>query len=263
MAPVDFADAHPADEIGLAGSQPGARHVMAGGPVVDHDIVGGQGGTELVHQAHLAVVIIPLGIGEHAGAARAPHHDHVQQGKTAAALLRGRLGIGVLVFRRVGQGERGAVQDLDHAALQERTGGHAVVGGLGAGVQGRFEQGQGQPCARLAIGAVALGHDRAALQAEHGLKLAHDVAAGGVALEHLPQEAPPGAPHRVGPLARADLGEGLEASQEVAEAQLELVERAAAQAVEGGEAGRAAAKATAPGGEAGRVRHRAVYLPLS
>ena len=105
------------------------------------------------------------------------------------------------------------------------------------------------------------------LEDEHGLELPDDRPARDVELEHLPLEAPPGAAHRIGPFARAGLGwvQGVESGQERAEPFLELVERAAAQAGEGGgePAARAAVKPAAPGGKKWSIGHRAVYIPLT
>ena len=127
------------------------------------------------------------------------------------------------------------------------------------------EQRLRQPGAGLAVAAGVVVHRVLAREEALGLELADDLPAGGVALEHLPEETPPGAAHGVGPLARAGLRgiERREAGEARPEDVLEFVEGAAAQVGAGGaqRAARRAAEAAAPGGEPRGVGHRAVYIP--
>lgn len=217
----------------------------------------GHGG---VQQAHLAVVTIADDVILDAAALGVLDQKQVQERETAAGLLGGGLGILRLVGRGVRQGQGGAVHGLDRPALQRVRGQSGALGGLGADLQGRLEQGQRQARPGLAVGAGAGVDDALALQGEHGLELAHDLAAGAVGLELLPQEAPAGAAHRVGPFPRAGRrgGQDRQPGQEGPQAGLELVERAALQALEHG--GRAV-EATAPGGKKRSIQHRAVDIP--
>lgn len=107
--------------------QPGAGDVVAGGAVVDRDVAGGERGEQGVEQTHLAVALGAAHVLEHAAAERAPDHQQVQLGKPDARFLRLGLGVNRLIFRGVGQVERGAVDHLDHAALQRAVRGDALA----------------------------------------------------------------------------------------------------------------------------------------
>ena len=247
--------------------QLGTGDVVAGGAVVDDDVAGSERGKELIEQTHLPVALGAAHVLEHAAAARAPDHQQVQLGKSDARFLRRGLGVGRLIFRGGGQVERGGVEHLDHAALQRAVRRDARVGRRRAGAQRRDERRLRQSGPRLAVGAVRLVHWALAGEHEQGLELGDDVPATGVELAHLPEESPPRAAHRVGPLARAGPRgiERGEADEERAEEVFELVEGAAAQlgGVDGGE--RAAVpgrKPRAPGRETRGVRYRAVFIPL-
>jgi len=108
-----------------------------------------------VEQAHLVLVIVaPDGV-HHAATAQGADDHELQEGKAAAGPLEFWLGIELLVFLGVGQGQRGAVDDFDGTALQEPGGTDPLVGGpRGVGQRG-LEQIQRQPRAGLAVAAVA------------------------------------------------------------------------------------------------------------
>jgi len=100
-----------------------------------------------------------------------------------------------------GDGGR-AIHDHD-VPLQSRIGkgARALSGRLGQLVQSLLENPQRQAGLGLAEGAVRGGDLASSFQAEQGLQLADDFAAGGLRIEHRPHKAPKDTSRRVGALA--------------------------------------------------------------
>ena len=101
------------------------------------------------------------------------------------------------------------------------------------------------------------------MQAEEGLHLAHDLAAGGSRLEHLPEEALTGQAQAVDAMTAvgafvlgAEQGDG----QQIAEVFLELAQSGLAQGLSGAAA--QSSQARAEGWKIRSMKHRAVYIPL-
>src|SRR5213592_2718438 len=101
------------------------------------------------------------------------------------------------------------------------------------------------------------------MQAEEGLHLPHDLAAGGSRLEHLPEEALTGQAQAVDAMTAvgafvfgAEQGDG----QQIAEVFLELAQSALAQGLSGAAA--QSGQAATEGWEIRGVQHRAVSIPL-
>ena len=218
-----------------------------------------------MQQTHLALAAGALHVVEDAAAARAPHHEQVQLREPDARFLGGGLGIILPILRGIGQGEGGAVDDLHHPAVPSVLWRDAIIRQLRALLERGGEQRLRQPSARLTVGAVRVVDGPLRAEPELGLQLADDLPAGGVALQHLPQETPPSAAHRVGPLARTRLRgiEGRNPREPRAEKLLQLVEGAAPQiGVDDPQRGAGrAGEAAAPSGKERSVEHRAVYLP--
>jgi len=263
MAPVDFAYRHPADEVGVLRAHLNGADEVTGRAVVEDDLVWGQGGPGRVEQAHFVLVIVAPDRVQHGAAAQGADHHELHEGKTAAGPLKFWLGIPLLVFLRVGQSERGAVDDFDGATLQEGGRTDQPVGSArGVGQRG-LEQIQRQPGAGLAVAAVAPVERRTALQDQQRLQLAHGLPAGGVVIEHLPDKTPEGAVQGVGPLALGARRLELRGRHEAADGRFDLAQGALPQERE--RARHAPAEGSEPGAEGGKkrsVRHRAVYIPL-
>jgi hypothetical protein len=101
------------------------------------------------------------------------------------------------------------------------------------------------------------------MQAEEGLHLAHDLAAGGSRLEHLPEEALTGQAQAVDAITAVGalvLGGEQWEGQQIAEVFLELAQSGLAQGLSGAAA--QSGQAGAEGWEIRGVQHRAVYIPL-
>ena len=98
-------------------------------------------------------------------------------------------------------------------ALSGRPWSKLPGGGLPVGCRRCFsqpllEQAHRQAGARLAIGAVARVKVMHAMKPQNSLQLPDDLAAGGVFIEHLPEEAPESAADGIGPLAAFVAGLG-------------------------------------------------------
>jgi REP element-mobilizing transposase RayT len=101
------------------------------------------------------------------------HANQLHERKAAAGLLSPGLGIGALVLGRIGEADRGAIDDFDPQAGQRV---------------------KGQPVPRLTIGAGAGIDAAAAAEGTERLDLAHHLAARAVGVEDLVEKAKKGAP---------------------------------------------------------------------
>ena len=88
------AGVHPADQIEAPGLQKGAAHVVAQGPVVDHDVVAGEPRGQLVQQPQFAVMLVAQFDVDDRRAAGVPDRQEVDERKPAARCLRFGLGRG-------------------------------------------------------------------------------------------------------------------------------------------------------------------------
>ena len=236
------------------------RGVFAVGPVAQEDVAL----FELIPQrAQHAQIVMAQAAAEDLqdrAAVQAKEHRQLHDRKAAAGFLRGGLGIARLVFRGVGQLGGGAVDDDNATALEAGAVAGARPGGLSGGGQSLLETLARQASAGLDRTRIPVGDGTQAVEAEEGLDLADDLAAGGLGLEHLPDEALEGQAQAENPVAAVGtllLGAEQRSGQEVAEMVLELGEGGLADglggaAAEGGQAG-------APGREIRSVHVRYIY----
>ena len=242
--------------------QCGQGGVFAPGPVGQQDVAPLEVLPQPPEQAQVIVAQTPQGHVQDRPAGEGKEHHELQQGKAAAGFLGRALGIALLVLGRVGQLGAGAVGDLDGALPQAGAAPGAAVGRLGGHAQGLFETFAWQALAGLDIGRVAFVHRRAPLQAQEGLDVTDDFAAGGVGFEHLPEEALAGQAQVEDAVAAvgAFVGRGEHGRrQELPQVLLELSQGGLPK--RGGRAAAQRGQAGTEGWEEGGLRHRAVVLP--
>jgi hypothetical protein len=156
----------------------------------------------------------------------------------------------------------GPIDDLDRTALQMAAGAGAPVRRLGGGMQRLLGSLPRQSLAGLHIGRIAFIHPAPSAQAEQGLDLPHDFAAGGFGLEHLPDETLESQAQTKDPVPAVGalvLGAEQRRGQEVAQVFLELGRGGLADGGNG-----PAAQGGEPGAPIGKVRclhNKYIYLP--
>jgi len=124
----------------------------------------------------------------------AENAENPHERKTAAGLLGAGLGISPLVFGRVGQSERGCVNDFGAQAMPELLGRRQqFVGTCSDGVADALENIQSQPQASLTIGAGPFIDRAAVMETKQSLDLSDDFAARATGIERLIKKAPKGA----------------------------------------------------------------------
>jgi hypothetical protein len=147
---------------------------------------------QLARQEQLVLVDVPLGEVEQRAAALAKEAHQFHLREAAAGLLAARLRPHGLIFRGLGHGGAGAVDDLDPPPLPALFGreiAFQLLGQMGADLR---QHGVRQTEARLAIAAGFGGGQRGfgIFKLPPGGDPAQGIAAGGAAFEHLRQEGP-------------------------------------------------------------------------
>ena len=123
-------------------------------------------------------MLVALLVIEKDATGEAENAENPHERKTTARLLRAGLGISPLVLGRVGQSERGRVNDFGAQAMPELLGGRQqFVGTCSDGVADALENIQSQPQASLTIGAGPFVYGTAVVEAKQGLDLSDDFAA--------------------------------------------------------------------------------------
>ena len=175
------------------------------------------------------------------------------KGKPQPGFLAGWLRIERLVLRGVSQLGGGTVGYFDGPPVQTSLVADPAVGHLGGARQGLLQTLFGQALASLNVGRRVLLDAPPALGLEKPLHGAHHLAAGGLGLEHLPDETLKGQAHRIDaiPAARAFLFGGQQMGwKQIPEflgqgQQIELAQATGGAPTQGGELG-------AKGGKEGR-----------
>ena len=242
--------------------QPRQRDIIAVRPVAQQDVAGLEAFPQPVEQPQVVAVQVAHHHVQQRPAGQREEHHQLHHRETAPAFLPRGLRIVLLVGGGVGQLHRTAIHHLHRAALKLRAGTGPLFGRARRGRQHRGQTLQGEALPGLDVSGGAFVHRAPAVQAGQRLHLADDFAAGGVALEHLPEETLAGQAQGVETLAAvgALVGAGKEvAGKEIGQMPGQLLQRGLTE-VTGG----ALAQGGEPGAEGGEERcgHRAVLLPL-
>src|SRR6266536_5087501 len=148
------------------------------------------------------LVLVAFGIIKQHPGGQAKDGDQLHQRESTAGLLGAGLGIGALVFGRVGQSGGSAVEDLEGQALPKLLGlGQVLLDPRRHGMANALEHFQRQAQAGLAEATGAPIDLAAIVQSEQSLNLVDDLAAGASGIERLKEKAPKGAAQRVNALA--------------------------------------------------------------
>ena len=222
---------------------------FAKSPVSQQDVARLEHGPESMEQAQVMVVQVAEHDIEHRAAAQGEEHHKFEHGKAAAGLLNGRLRVAFLVLAGIGQLCGRGIDDLNRPTVDLAARADAAVRHLGGGADGLFQSLSGQALSGLDIGRVAFVDGGPAVQAQEGLDLAHDLPAGGLGFEHLPDEALEGEAQAKDPLTAIDALIGSReqgGGQEVAQVFLKLGQGGLAEGM-----GRAASQSGQTGAEGG------------
>ena len=186
------------ETVDLAQEQRGHQDVRAEAAVGNGQVVGLKMVQQFIEQTQFMLVFVAFGVIEQDAGAQAEDADDLHQRKAAAGFLRAGLGIGPLVFGRVGQSEGGAVDDFWAQAIPELLDlRQHLLGAVGHGVANALENIQGHAETGLAVGTGAFIDAAEVVETEQGLDLPDDFTARAGGIEDLEKETKKSASHRI------------------------------------------------------------------
>jgi hypothetical protein len=164
--------------------------VCAESSIRQHDITCIEEGAKEVEERQIMKEPLAEREVQHRAGGQAEHRNVAHYGEPATGLLRGRLGIHLLIGSRIGHGGSRTVHDLNDTAVPEfLRGGFPTQGKTYTSAQ-TAEQSFGKPFARLAVTAGISRESCATQTGEVGIDAGEGLPAGMVGIQSLPDPCP-------------------------------------------------------------------------